>query len=180
MSALLATLSECHQLTCRASIDADQSLHEDAPPAYSSPAQAFNSPSTSGIAAGSARETFDTPSKPSAAPLHPAGEDTRSMLTSPAAAMTAASSAISDAAATGQTALQQQLDAAKATIAQMQSAAGEGLRMRKTSGEKEVAGAGGSQGLGLQQAAANPSAGVPVQIVAALCLLSFLLAYFFF
>ena len=35
----------------------------------------------------------------------------------------------------------------------------------------------GTTGLGVQQ---QPADGVPVQIVAALCLLSFLLAYFFF
>ncbi|KAF2461378.1 MSP domain-containing protein [Lineolata rhizophorae] len=55
----------------------------------------------------------------------------------------------------------------------------EGLRQRKTGsgGTEQKSGPAGG-GMGLQQPA--QAAGVPVQIVAALCLLSFLLAYFFF
>jgi hypothetical protein len=94
-----------------------------------------------------------------------------------AAASNAASSA-------GQT-LQQQLDAAKAQIAQLQSQAAEGLRQRniissttkdETAAPKSTTGPTATAGL----AQHPPAEGVPVQIVAALCLLSFLLAYFFF
>ncbi len=84
------------------------------------------------------------------------------------------------ASSVGQT-LQQQLDQAKETIAGLRTQIEEkGLRQRKSdavaqdSRERATAGTGGV-------ATQSPSAeGVPVQLVAALCLLSFLLAYFFF
>ena len=95
--------------------------------------------------------------------------------------MSSAASAISGAAsATGQS-LQQQLDAAKETISNLRAQNEEqGLRQRKTdavaqdSRERITT---GTTGMGVQS---QPAEGVPVQIVAALCLLSFLLAYFFF
>ncbi|KAK3065570.1 hypothetical protein LTS18_000047 [Coniosporium uncinatum] len=75
--------------------------------------------------------------------------------------------------------MKRQLDEAKSTIARLQQQASEGLRQRKpetSSGEKGLR-SSGSTSMGVQQ---TPAGGVPVQIVAALCLLSFLLAYFFF
>jgi hypothetical protein len=70
---------------------------------------------------------------------------------------------------------------AQATIARMSQERDEqGLRQRKTDAvnqdSKERISAG-TTGLGVQKA---PAGGVPVQIVAALCLLCFLIAYFFF
>lgn len=52
--------------------------------------------------------------------------------------------------------------------------ADQGLRQRKTGGEAKAAPAT------MTQQHTSDSAGVPLQIVAGLCLLSFLIAYFFF
>ena len=92
-----------------------------------------------------------------------------------------ASTSVSAAASSAGQTLQQQLDAAKETIAGLRGQAEEqGLRQRKGDGasqdSRDRAAAGGT-GMALQAPATE---GVPVQIVAALCLLSFLLAYFFF
>ncbi|KAG2162745.1 VAMP-associated protein [Aureobasidium pullulans] len=70
---------------------------------------------------------------------------------------------------------------AQATIARMsQERDDQGLRQRKTDAvnqdSKERISAG-TTGLGVQKA---PTGGVPVQVVAGLCLLCFLIAYFFF
>lgn len=88
---------------------------------------------------------------------------------------------LSEVASSASQSLQQQLDSAKATIAQLrQQAEDQGLRQRKSdavtqdSRERITT---GTTGMGVQT---QPADGVPVQIVAALCLLSFLLAYFFF
>lgn len=75
--------------------------------------------------------------------------------------------------------LKSQLAKAEATIANLKSEATSGLRQRKA----EVAEASekvAAKGQELAQAVRQGTEGVPVQIVAGLCLLSFLLAYFFF
>ena len=133
---------------------------DEAPPAYRSPSPAFGSPAAS----ATPRET-ETPNKDGAV----------------TGAINSAVSAVSGAAsATGET-LQQQLDAAKETISKLRAQNDEqGLRQRKSdavaqdSRERITT---GTTGMGVQT---QPAEGVPVQIVAALCLLSFLLAYFFF
>ena len=95
--------------------------------------------------------------------------------------MGTASSSITNAASTANVELQKQLDAAKATIVTLQQKAEEqGLRQRKSDAVNQDSKeriTTGTTGMGIQQ---QPADGVPVQIVAALCLLSFLLAYFFF
>lgn len=74
-----------------------------------------------------------------------------------------------------------QLAAAKETISKLQREAEEqGLRQRKhdtASQDTRERTATGSTATGFQQ---QPTDGVSVQVVAGLCLLSFLLAYFFF
>lgn len=104
-----------------------------------------------------------------------------SLFTSPSAALSAASAGLSNAASSTSETLQQQLEAAKATIAQLRGQVqDEGLRERKTTAVKQDAQeriSAAATAMGVQTHAAD---GVPVQIVAALCLLSFLLAYFFF
>ena len=84
------------------------------------------------------------------------------------------------AASAGQT-LQQQLDSAKQTIASLRGQLDEqGLRQRKTDAsaqDSQDRAAAGASSMAMQTPATE---GVPVQILAALCLLSFLLAYFFF
>ncbi|MCJ1443713.1 MAG: phosphatidylinositol-binding protein scs2 [Stictis urceolatum] len=93
----------------------------------------------------------------------------------------AASASISTAASVTKDTLAQQLENAKAQIAQLKAQIeDQGLRQRKTnavaqdSRERVTA---GTTGMGVQS---RPAEGVPVQIVAALCLLSFLFAYFLF
>ena len=56
----------------------------------------------------------------------------------------------------------------------------QGLRQRKAEGVAKDSKDRITSGLTGQGVAQQPAEGVPVQIVAALCLLSFLLAYFFF
>jgi len=73
--------------------------------------------------------------------------------------------------------LQRQLEAANAKVQALQEQVTEGLRQRKIVGsaaeEKKMKG-------NIQQQQAQPVGGVPVQIVAVLCLICFLIAYFFF
>jgi hypothetical protein len=72
--------------------------------------------------------------------------------------------------------LKAQLAQAQATIASYGQEGG--LRLRKAVGASStVAASTGSTDVNVQQQVAG---GVPVQVVAALCLISFLLAYFFF
>ena len=100
---------------------------------------------------------------------------------STAASNAASSLGISDMAASTSQTLQQQLDSAKETIAQLRKQAEDsGLRQRKSDAVNQDSReriTTGTTGMGVQT---QPADGVPVQIVAALCLLSFLLAYFFF
>ena len=91
------------------------------------------------------------------------------------AAISGAATSVANAVPTSTEELKQQLAQAKATIANMTS--DQGLRQRKVGATGQESSKGISAGLTAQQQQAN---GVPVQIVAALCLLSFLLAYFFF
>lgn len=72
-----------------------------------------------------------------------------------------------------------QLAEAQATIARLTKEAQEGLRRRNVPGISGSSEKSGSSNLATMQNQAA-AAGVPVQIVAGLCLLSFLLAYFFF
>ncbi|KAF4314474.1 Major sperm protein [Botryosphaeria dothidea] len=90
----------------------------------------------------------------------------------------AAISSVTNAIPTSTEELKAQLQEARATIARLESqaASGSGLRQRKgesvnSSSKTETS------NLAVQQA---PAGGVPVQVVAGLCLFSFLLAYFFF
>ncbi|KAF2142421.1 uncharacterized protein K452DRAFT_226925 [Aplosporella prunicola CBS 121167] len=90
--------------------------------------------------------------------------------------MSSMASSVANAIPTSGDDVKAQLAEAKATIARLQDQAGQGLRQRKgdvSRGANEKVSAGGMA----QQA---PAGGVPVQIVAGLCLFSFLLAYFFF
>ena len=95
--------------------------------------------------------------------------------------MGAAASTVANTVPTSGEDLKAQLAQAKNTIKAMTAQADEqGLRQRKTDAVNQDSReriTTGTTGMGIQQ---QPADGVPVQIVAALCLLSFLLAYFFF
>ncbi|PNS14146.1 Vesicle-associated membrane protein-associated protein [Sphaceloma murrayae] len=90
----------------------------------------------------------------------------------------AAVASVTSAVPTSSDDLKAQLAEAKATIQKLQSQAQDsGLRQRKTEATAKDAKDRVTSGLGVQQA---PAGGVPVQIVAGLCLLCFLIAYLFF
>lgn len=137
---------------------------EEEPPAYSSPSPQFGSPATHSNVTRSEREGLDT--KPTS--------DTNNLSATGIAssALSSAANRVSNAVPTSQEELKQQLADAKAQISKLTSQLGDPqLRQRKVqeAGEKMQA--------VVQQ---SGETGVPVQIVAGLCLLSFLLAYFFF
>ncbi|KAF2491050.1 MSP domain-containing protein [Lophium mytilinum] len=93
----------------------------------------------------------------------------------------AAVAAVTNAVPTSTAELQAQLTDAKAQILKLkQQVEQHGLRQRKGEAVAQDSSnrvASGTTGMGVQHA---PAGGVPVQIAAALCLISFLLAYFLF
>jgi hypothetical protein len=139
--------------------------HEDQPPSYSSPSPQAVTPQRS---AGPV-STFDE---------KPEGAKSRGDAVNSAhnpAQSSGIAAAVSSAIPTSQDDVRRQLEDAKATIARLQEQATSGLRQRNVagSGEKSTA----QSGLATK---AGSTGGVSVQIVALLCLLCFLIAYFFF
>ena len=157
-----------------------QHIGNDAPPAYGSPTPSYGSPAPEAVTPST--RTTDV------ANLHPS-HDSKTMTESASNAAASAQSTVSAAASSVANAIptsgddvRAQLAQARATIARMtQQSEEQALRQRKTdainqdSRERITT---GTTGMGIQQQ--QPADGVPVQIVAALCLLSFLLAYFLF
>ena len=155
------------------------STSSDAPPAYGTPSQTYSSPQAENTAPGAR----------AAAPEPVPSTDTKSTFTETASnaaqqAQSTVSNATSAAIAAVPTSgddLRAQLAQAKATIAKLtQQNEEQGLRQRKADAVNQDSReriTSGTTGMGVQQ---QPGDGVPVQIVAALCLLSFLLAYFLF
>ena len=142
---------------------------EDSPPAYSSPSPQFGSPAT--VSSGTPFRAVPPESRPEGAKSL---GDAKASASNPATASTmgAAASAVAAAVPTSTEELKAQLAQAKAQILQLKEQAGDsGLRQRKMND------AGAQMQTMAHQAG---DAGVPLQIVAGLCLLSFLLAYFFF
>lgn len=125
-------------------------------------------------------------------PRETRSEDTSALGTAVGAISSAASNMTSNAtslltnatskeAATTDQRLQEQLDAAKAMIAQHRSQLfEEGLRQRKMDSVVQDSRETLTKGTPAMAAPPQVATGVPVQIVATLCLLSFLLAYLFF
>lgn len=96
-------------------------------------------------------------------------------------ATTSAAATVKSVAAETYEELKDKLAKAEQTIASLKDEAASGLRQRKaavsaTLNEKGVTG----QAQEIAQAARQGTEGVPVQVAAILCLVSFLLAYFFF
>lgn len=140
----------------------------DQPPAYNSPVGNFQTPAPKKTAADEASPvpapefTEKIKSEPSPPP------------TEPATTFSAAKTAVANALPSGDD-LKSQLADANAQIQRLKDRlADQGLRQRKTGTEPKAAPAA------MQQQHAQTEAGVPLQIVAGLCLLSFLIAYFFF
>jgi hypothetical protein len=149
---------------------APQHIPEEAPPAYGANTPTYGSPAPDAV-------TPHDPPTSTAPDTQEASPGVSGLLTNPSAAFSAASTGVSNAASATSETLQQQLAAAKAQIAQLTEAAQDGeLRQRKIGEVKQSV----SDGIQTAQTAIAQQEGVPVQIVAALCLLSFLLAYFFF
>lgn len=138
--------------------------HEEEPPAYSSPSPQFGSPATYSAVTSHAPKDAGTKST---------GETKASSSTAAASStITAAATAVSNAVPKSQEDLKQQLAEAKAQISKLTNQLGDPqLRQRKVQEASET------MQTVVQQ---TGETGVPVQIVAGLCLLSFLLAYFFF
>ena len=132
--------------------------HEDQPPAYTSPTPQFGSPA----AASSESKSASTV------------ESAKSSATNAAEAtgVAGAAAAISNTVPTSTDELKQQLSAAQAQVAKLtQQAQDPQLRQRKVQEASE------KMQTAVQQ---SQEGGVPLQIVAGLCLLSFLIAYLFF
>ena len=151
---------------------------EEAPPAYGSPSP-YGSPAPN----ASTPATTSNNARNGAAPMdsNSVKEASNNAASTAQSSLGNAASAIINAVPTSGEDVRQQLADAKATIARLTDQAQESvLRQRKSdavtqdSRERITT---GTTGMGVQQ---QPADGVPVQIVAALCLLSFLLAYFFF
>ncbi|MCJ1336761.1 phosphatidylinositol-binding protein scs2 [Bachmanniomyces sp. S44760] len=153
--------------------------HDDAPPAYGSPSTTFGSPAPESSTPQSNLGAKSFPSDRKSDNNN--GGAGASSSGGPISALGAAASSVASAVPTSKEDVQRQLDAANAQIAKLKSAADEqGLRLRKSDAVGHDAReriTTGTTGMGVQT---QPADGVPVQIVAALCLLSFLLAYFFF
>ncbi|RVX67554.1 hypothetical protein B0A52_08907 [Exophiala mesophila] len=133
---------------------------EEQPPAYSSPSPQFGSPAP--VASSS------TPAKNSSSELGRGGSSS----VAEATGITAATAAISRSIPTSNEELQEQLAAAKAQIQKLSAQVQDPqFRQRKAQQASEKV-----QTV-VQQ---SNESGVPLQIVAGLCLLSFLIAYLFF
>ncbi|CEL02627.1 Putative MSP domain protein [Aspergillus calidoustus] len=142
---------------------------EEEPPAYSSPKGNYETP-----AAPIAKGTNDS------SPIPPPdfNDSDKREYSTPQVNETKATSAKSPTASSGNTNVdyESRLSDANAQIQRLkEKLADQGLRQRKIGGESDK-----SPAALVQQQAQSIEAGVPVKIVAGLCLLSFLIAYFFF
>ena len=139
---------------------------EDMPPAYSSP-----SPSAAAVTPSREREGKTDGETTMGSSIMGGGA-----AGGVAAGVSSAASAVTNAIPTSQDELRAQLESANATIQKLRADAAEGLRQRKPQEAAQKAVESVQQSL---QNAPAPG-GVPIQYVAALCLLCFLLAYLFF
>ncbi|KAL8693679.1 MAG: hypothetical protein Q9218_001536 [Villophora microphyllina] len=150
---------------------------DEAPPAYGSPAPSFGSPAPDAVTPMNRSAKFNTDS--SKAETDQISNE--SIVSKTQATASAAVSGIANAFPMSGDDLKGQLADAQATIARLkQQTEEQSLRQRKSDAVNQDAReriTTGTTGMGVQQ---QPADGVPVQIVATLCLLSFLLAYFLF
>ncbi|KAE8353930.1 PapD-like protein [Aspergillus coremiiformis] len=143
---------------------------DDETPTYTSPAANFQTPAVG----AASKVTSDT------SPIPPPDFSDKREISTPQtneSKATPAKAAIPSAISTSGEDLNAQLAEAKAQIQNLKDRlADQGLRQRKIGGETEKSTAPALQ----QQHPQSVEPGVPVQVVAGLCLLSFLIAYFFF
>lgn len=145
-----------------------QSAPEEEPPAYTSPNATYDTPAV-GLTSKGASDTSPIP------PPDFSDKPKRELRTPQTTEASATSSKL--ATSPSSTDLKSQLADAHSQIQRLKDRlADQGLRQRKIPGETEK-----STGSALQQQSPQSvEAGVSVQIVAGLCLLSFLIAYFLF
>lgn len=157
----------------------NQHVPEDAPPAYGSPSPLFGSPAPDTAASHHTQPSINSSSH--ASNSYTATRSPDSPSDQQPSVISTATSSIKDTLSIANQTLQEQLRSAKATIVELTSQAEQQtLRLRKSDTINQDAReriTTGTTGMGVQPL---PTDGVPVQIVAGLCLLSFLLAYFFF
>lgn len=150
---------------------------EHSPPAYDSPSSPPQSSYTPQQHVDGPISTFDE--KPRNAK---SSEDARNSANNPATTASTFGESVSSATAAVANAVPQSMEELKAQLAQAQATIASlgqegGLRMRKAVGATSTTESNGPTNMNVAQ---QSSVGVPVQVVAALCLLSFLLAYLFF
>ncbi|MCJ1422496.1 phosphatidylinositol-binding protein scs2 [Sticta canariensis] len=163
-------------------------LSDEAPPAYGSPAPSFGSPAPDAVSP--LNQTVDDSAGAMSQAFSPLsdgkdvgeGKESASSITSNLQSrLGAAVSNVANAIPTSGDDLRAQLSEAKATISNpTQQGDEKSLKQRTFESVNQDSRdriTSETTGMGIQQ---QPADGVPVQIVAALCLLSFLLAYFFF
>ena len=158
------------QLTLPAQFDATP---DTAPPAYSSPSD--DTTIADDTALISQDESIDPRQEP---------ETTQTTQATAYSVPAVAAHAIKTAAAETYEELKDQLAKAEATISTLKNEVASGLRQRKataaTASDDKSKAAQQPQLAQAERAGQQGTEGVPVQIVAVLCLASFLLAYFFF
>ena len=138
---------------------------DDEPPAYPSPGANFETPAP--------KKTSADQGSPIPPPEFSEKPKAESPSTTEPAAFAAIKAVVSNAPSSDD--LKAQLADATAQIQRLKDRlADQGLRQRKTGGEAKAAPAT------MQQTHAQGESGVSLQMVAGLCLLSFLIAYFFF
>ncbi|CAG8430162.1 unnamed protein product [Penicillium salamii] len=146
---------------------ANESLLDEEPQAHNSPGGNFQTPAP--------KKTQSDEASPVAAPDFSEKANLESPQREPASVISNARSAVANALPSSDE-MKAQLAEANATIQRLKDRlADQGLRQRKTGAE-----AGSAAPAAMQQSHAQTQSGVSIQIVAALCLLSFLIAYFFF
>ncbi|KAJ5179775.1 hypothetical protein N7492_002985 [Penicillium capsulatum] len=147
----------------------NDSVVEDEPPAYSSPGGNFETPAPKKSAADSASPVPAPEFTEKSAKSQPSPPPSE-----PASTFSNAKTAVANVLPSSDE-LKAQLTEANAQIQRLKDRlADQGLRQRKTGSEAKATPAT------MQQQHAPSEPGVPLQIVAGLCLLSFLIAYLFF
>ncbi|KAI9829002.1 MAG: phosphatidylinositol-binding protein scs2 [Thelocarpon impressellum] len=174
-----------HRLTVPQHLRNELDVPDSDPPAYSSPSSEAFTPAQGGdrsnapVGPVSRFESRPGDSKNLGDAVRSAGNPATSTANQPSVV-----SSITAAVPTSSEELKAQLAEAKATIGRLtEQAKDQGLRQRKTEAVTQDARerlSAGTTGQGVPGQPQTTLEGVPVQIVAALCLLSFLLAYLFF
>jgi hypothetical protein len=167
----LSSLSPIYQTRTATNNPQYDATPDTAPPAYSSPGDD-----------ATILEEAPSTQQPEPKELKQEPETSRagqaSAFSAPAVAAT-----VKSAAADTYEDLKDKLSKAEATITSLRSEVAGGLRQRKTAATSSGSGDNNAATPQLAQAqrpASQGTEGVPVQVVALLCLASFLLAYFFF